>query len=404
MTQEMVKFKNNLPFILFMVLFLMGQPSQGEAGQPVFNLSSLSPKDAVLVAGPDGRILYKKNEAKKCVPASTFKVLTALAALHHLGPSYRFETRFFQDASGNLKVKGFGDPLLISEVFPALAEALASRISECQDIIVDDSFFVPDLKAPGVVFSTNPYDAPNGALCANFNTIFFTKDDQGSVISAEPQTPMLPFAVQKIKSLGEKKGRYTFTHNGHEGALYAGELLRYFLGQKGRGCRGVVRSGTVLPDDRLVYIFQSPFTLDQAVGRLLEFSNNFIANQIFVTLGAEVYGPPGDFEKGVRAAARFAEENLKLKNLDIEEGSGISRGNKISALDMLTLLRAFEPHRNLMTRKGSVLYKTGSLSGIRTRVGYIEHKEDRYYFIIFLQGDRDTEHVLKQILKGIEPL
>ena len=77
--------------------------------------------DALLVADHDGQIIFKKNEAKKCIPASTLKLLTALAAIHHLGLSYRFKTEFYIDPKQNLKVKGYGDPLLISEVLQEIA-------------------------------------------------------------------------------------------------------------------------------------------------------------------------------------------------------------------------------------------------------------------------------------------
>ncbi|MBW2203556.1 MAG: D-alanyl-D-alanine carboxypeptidase [Deltaproteobacteria bacterium] len=70
--------------------FFLFQSSISHAGQNLPCRINITSKDAVLVADPDGRILYEKNQAKRLVPASTIKILTALAALNHFGPTYRF--------------------------------------------------------------------------------------------------------------------------------------------------------------------------------------------------------------------------------------------------------------------------------------------------------------------------
>jgi D-alanyl-D-alanine carboxypeptidase len=73
----------------------------------------LGNQDAVLVADAKGRILFSKDADKKLVPASSLKILTALVALHYLGPDYRFTTEFYLDKNLNLKIKGYGDTLFI---------------------------------------------------------------------------------------------------------------------------------------------------------------------------------------------------------------------------------------------------------------------------------------------------
>ncbi len=347
----------------------------------------ISSHDALLVAGPGGRIIYSKNETRKCVPASTLKILTGLAAIHHLGKSYRFRTEFYQGPDQNLKVKGYGDPLLISEAWQEIAQTLAARLQGFNDLVLDDTYFVDKIDIPGAGFSTNPYDAPNRALCANFNTVFFKRDDAGRIVSAEPQTPMTPLAIEKVRLLGSNTGRYTFSHYGHETARYAGELLAHFLKERGKVYQGKIRTGVVEPGDLLVYTYHSIFTLEQALKKMFEFSNNFMANQILIALGAHVHGPPGTLAKGVKVLSDYAREVLGLHDIEIAEGSGISRKNRLSALDMLAVLRRFEPHRALLVRQGRVLYKSGTLSGVKTRAGYIEDKSGNpYYFVIFLNS------------------
>jgi D-alanyl-D-alanine carboxypeptidase/D-alanyl-D-alanine-endopeptidase (penicillin-binding protein 4) len=350
-------------------------------------LSQVSSEEALLVADPDGQILCKKNESKKYVPASTLKILTALAAIHYLGKEYRFRTEFYLDREHNLKIKGYGDPLLVSEVWQKIAHALAPRLQGCKDLIVDDTYFVRDIQIPGVKNSTNPYDAPVGAVCANFNTLLFKRDKAGRIVSAEPQTPMTPLALEKVHQLGLEQGRYTLTHNGSEAARYAGELLVHFLRKTGRDFQGKVRVGIVSPEDRLLFTYRSVFTLEESLRKMMEFSSNFMANQIFLALGAHVHGSPGTVEKGSRTVSRYAKDVLRLNDIRIVEGSGISRQNRLSALDMLSILRAFEPYRDLLTRKGPLLYKTGTLKGLETRAGFIECGHGRpYCFVVFLKS------------------
>jgi D-alanyl-D-alanine carboxypeptidase/D-alanyl-D-alanine-endopeptidase (penicillin-binding protein 4) len=63
-----------------------------------------------------------------------------------------------------------------------------------------------------------------------------------------------------------------------------------------------------------------------------------------------------------------------LKHIKIVEGSGLSRKNHLSAYDMLAILEKFEPYKGLLRSQDRVLYKTGSLRGVRARAGYIEDR------------------------------
>ena len=120
------------------------------------------PRDTVLVASTKGRILAGINIDRALVPASILKLLTTLAALDRLGPSYRFRTDFYLDPENNLIIQGFGDPLLISEEIKIMAGHLAARLTAVQHLILDDSYFEQPIRIPGRGTSTEPYDAPNG--------------------------------------------------------------------------------------------------------------------------------------------------------------------------------------------------------------------------------------------------
>jgi len=348
--------------------------------------------DAVLVANQQGKIIFSKNAEKALIPASTLKILTSLVALHYLGTDYRFTTEFYMDAKENLKIKGYGDPLLISEVLAEISKSLSADLSikaqKINDLVLDDSYFTKKIVIPGKTETLEPYDAPNGALCVNFNTIYFKQLKDGSFISAEPQTPLLPIAFKRIKQSGLEKERIVLTHAENEITLYAGHLFQYFLNKEGIKIKGKIKSGEVRKDkDKLIYQHISQFTLKQIISKLLEHSNNFMANQILIATGAKVFGPPGTLSKGILAASTYAKNVLNIDDIRFVEGSGISRENKISANNLHKIIEEFEPYHNLMRHSNGEYYKTGTLGGINTRVGYIKNKKGKLYrFVVILNS------------------
>ena len=363
-------------------------------------------QDAVLVADHQGRIIVSKNADKKLIPASTLKTLTSLVAMHYLGPDYRFTTEFYLDNDSNLKIKGYGDPLLTSEILEEISKALGSRLDaehkKIKDIVLDDSYFKQPIIIPGISSSSQPYDAPNGALCANFNTVYFKRLENGKYVSAEEQTPLLPFALRKVRKSKPTMGRVVLSHKESENTLYFGHLFKYFLEKQGIKSNGSIRLGRVNKDDRLVFKYVSGFSIKKIISKLLEHSNNFTANQLLIAAGAKLYGSPGTLDNGVLAAKNYAEKILDLKDLCIVEGSGISRQNRISAKSLHKIIKAFRSYHNLMQKKGSEFYKTGTLKDISTRVGYIKsNKGELYSFVVMINTPGKTTEVIMDMLLKI---
>lgn len=388
------------------VLLVIGvlSPPDATGGSLAAVKQMIGRQDAILVTDPAGRVLVSKNDNRLLVPASTLKVFTALVALDTLGPDYRFTTEFYRDDNDNLTIKGYGDPGLVSEVLADIARHLARDLPHVNDVILDASYFAQPLVIPGISTSTEPYDAPNGALCVNFNTVSF-KRENGAYSSAEPQTPLLPVVLGRIASTGLSEGRIVLSHAQDEITLYGGHLFGHFLRQCGVSVTGTIATGTVRAGrDCLVYRHQSPLTLSETIAQLLTFSNNFTTNQILIAAGARRYGPPGTLEKGVRAAREYARDVLKLKDLHISEGSGISRDNRVTARDMHKVLDAFAPHHTLMRREGRQYYKTGTLRGISTRAGYIERPDGTLYrFVVLINSPgRSAEQVTRRLIQSME--
>jgi hypothetical protein len=98
----------------------------------------------------------------------------------------------------------------------------------------------------------------------------------------------------------------------------------------------------------------------------------------------------------------FAEKVLKIDDLTIVEGSGISRENRISAKSFLKILEAFEPHMNLMKHNGNEYFKTGTLSGISSRAGYIKGGEGKLYrYVIMTNSNGNSAEKISKKLRGL---
>ena len=82
--------------------------------QPAMARETIPSPVGILLADPAGHVIYEDNADLAFIPASTLKVLTSLTALDLLGPGFHFKTDFFLDNDGNLKIKGWGDPMLTS--------------------------------------------------------------------------------------------------------------------------------------------------------------------------------------------------------------------------------------------------------------------------------------------------
>ena len=107
----------------------------------------------------------------------------------------------------------------MSEALKVMAVQLASRLSWVNDLILDNSYFSQPIRIPGRGSSTEPYDAPNGALCVNFNTVAFQRV-HGRWVSDEPQPPLLPCVIPKIEASGLTRGRISMAGNSAEAQMF----------------------------------------------------------------------------------------------------------------------------------------------------------------------------------------
>ncbi len=345
-------------------------------------------KGIVLAVDESGATLLDVGGSEKSfIPASMLKIATTLLAAEYLGMESRFVTEFFLK-DDLLVVRGQGDPMLVSEELDLVVAALKPLLAgaELAGVGIDNSHFIPGIKIPGVGSSEQPYDALNSATAVNFNTINVVVEGN-DVRSAESQTPITPLARTVAKRRGvQGKLRVNLSSNPEESQRYTAELVAAKL--RGVGVQvGDRYEQSQAGDLEPLYRHQSSKTVADACAALLYYSNNYIANQIFLAVGAAHSGAPASLEKSVAAVNEYIAKHPQLEGLVMTEGSGISYKNRVTAQVLVAALTLFEPHKALLRAQHSSPSKTGTLKITRSVAGYLEtesHGVVRY--VVSLDG------------------
>lgn len=381
-------------------------------------------------------------------PASTMKLLTTYAGLELLGPAYRWRTEVYRDGTvnqgvleGHLVLKGYGDPELMAQDLWRLVNRLRQTgIREIRgDLILDNSYFAST--APGeAAFDNEPYRAYNatpGALVSNLkSTSFrFAAEAQQPTIQAEPELPEI-IIVNQVKwspgACGDWKGRLSYmvakqdnrsivtfggTYAGACGekvlelnvqdeAIYTFNLLRSLWKQAGGSITGGLRVQATPASASKLFQHESEALAD-VIRRINKYSNNLMARQLFLTLGAEKIAVPAreaDGDKAVRAW--LAGKGLNFPELVLENGAGLSRIERISAAHLGGLLQqayvspvmpelmsslpvlavdgTTRKRLNGSAAQGRAHLKTGSLEGVRAIAGYLLDQYDRRWVVVFM--------------------
>ena len=366
------------------------------AASPIDTLRTL-PSSSLLLIDETEQILQTKNAEQLYIPASTVKVLTSLIALDHWGSDYRFKTNFYYDSESNsLWVKGYGDPYLVSEEIDLIVEKIKQQgISELDGISVDNSYFSKEINIDGQGKSLNPYDASLGATAANFNTIN-VRVYYDAVSSSEKQTPLTPLANKLAKGLDIGTHRINLGSSEY-GSRYFAELLKAKLNLSEIPTDAFFQSGKIPDTAVLLFTHQNSKTLDQVISSMLEFSNNFIANQIFLALGADIYDAPADISKSQSVVNEYIKKHFDWTDHIIIEGAGLSRQNRMSAKQLIDVLNKFKTYRHLMpSQTQDIFAKSGTLNNVSTYAGYLNHNNDWTPFAIMI-NQRVNFHFREEI-------
>lgn len=396
----MKKIKLSILLILMIVVSTFSQSSA-----TLSKIKNLVKTGSVVMNDENGERILSINEDQELVPASIIKILTSQIALDLLGEDYRFETEILRNDKYDIVIKGHGDPFLISDEIRLIADKLKKKgTTSINRIYLDHSYFTNDLTIPGVSKTNDPYNALNGATVVNFNTINVYRDKNGVITSGEPETPLTPLAKSKGSTIirGTKQ-RINLSDNREDCHQYAGELFIEIFKEKGISIKNT-EVGKIIADDSwsLVYTHKNTRPITEVIKGLLKYSNNYIANQIFLEIGAKKLGTPATLNKGKTIFEKYIKENLHLTSEDLKmiEGSGISRSNMVTGNIMVEIVEKFKPNAELLSTKKGQLVKSGTLTGVYNYAGYIKTSKGlRSFAIITNQGQNYRDSILSLLVK-----
>ena len=393
--------------------------------------------------------LLAHGEARSLNPASVMKLLTTLAALDMLGPAHTFKTRVWLEGevrdgvlTGNLILQGGGDPALTQErLWLLLREIRARGIREIRgDVILDNTLYELEAADPAAFDQAplRPYNAQPAALLANYNTLNLRLSPQGRGVLARLDADDATLLVNRLESsdspcngwreqlsaqMDENRlllaGRYPATcgEQVHPLNLLPPEatvavLFRTLWKELGGRHDGGIRTCPPGPSARLLLEFESP-PLALIVRDINKYSNNVMAKMLFLNLGAHALGAPATWSKSVRALRGWlADNSLMSDEIVLENGSGLSRIERISAASLARLL-AFAANRpayydfaaslpaiglegtqkgrlNGSPNTGRAWLKSGSLNGARNLAGYALGSDGRRFILVMLVNHRNA--------------
>ncbi|MGF1642888.1 MAG: D-alanyl-D-alanine carboxypeptidase/D-alanyl-D-alanine-endopeptidase [Thiotrichales bacterium] len=378
-------FFKHLVLVIAMLFAVSPQSPRAAPASPLESITGLK-HSSLLVLDHLGNEKISVRPDEFMVPASTLKIMTALLALEHWGRDFRFHTDFYIDKKKFLWIKGYGDPYLISEELSRIATRLKKAgVKRVSGIGIDGTYFSKNISIDGGDRSLSPYDAPVGAVSANFNTVYFINDPETGLSSAEPQTPLTPIVHELAQAFAEPGEQRLNLGDPRRAPQYFAELMRAKLVGIGVAVGEPVKLGVVPKGSKRVYRHFNSHNLQEVVRGMLKSSNNFIANQLFLMLGAQTYGGPATLEKSQRYAQERIRAIFDWEEFDMVEGSGLSRRNRFTARQLVTLLQYFKPYRDLMpSNQRSILAKTGTLTNVSCYAGYVESGKDWAPFALLI--------------------
>lgn len=394
------------------------------------------------------------NDRRPVNPASVFKLFTTYAALDRLGPAWRWRTPVYLSGrlhdgvlDGSVAIRGSGDPTMVIErVWLLLRRLRQIGVTDIRgDILLDHGAFAPSDTSPAAFDGdpTRPYNVQPDALMLNFKsvTLGFTPDpDNGrAIVSAEPplagvhadaSVPLADGPCGDWRSALKARlddptllhfgGRYaarcgdqTWPVAYADAAHYDARLIAALWRELGGHLAGTVRDGAVPDGARLAFEAASP-PLPEVVRDINKFSNNVMAEQLFLSLPAALDGMRGpvrndDARETLRRwlAERFGDA---AKSVVIDNGSGLSRQTRVTAELIAQLLqRAWAGPvmaelmsslpvsgldgtlRHASETPGLAHLKTGSLRDVVAVAGYVLSDSGRRYVLAAVINDPGAE-------------
>lgn len=391
-------------------------------------------------------------------PASVMKLVTTVASLDVLGPTFQWKTEFLADTrpvngviAGDLYIKGYGDPWFRSEdLWDVVRRLRELGVREIRgDVILDDSHFAPIAADPGA-FDNRPdrvYNALPDALLLDNRAVRISITPQGdgeSAVNTWPPNPRMaldndldlvdqpcrsdtnrpvidirnptdPGAEIQVRGTVSRQCAprlyYRVAGDPHDAFFHAFKELFEAAGGRITGTwhQGLVQAGAT----RLLSHESRP--LSNYLWLMNKWSNNIMARQIMLTMGAEIEGTPATELKARRVIERWAEDRgLDWDGAVVDNGSGLSRSARLSPRQIGQMLLSVwtSPYmaevmstlpiagidgtmRKRLTDgsiRGHAHIKTGTLRDVRAGAGYLLARSGRRYVVVMLHNEQGVQY------------
>jgi D-alanyl-D-alanine carboxypeptidase/D-alanyl-D-alanine-endopeptidase (penicillin-binding protein 4) len=414
------------------------------------------------------RSLFAHDADRQMTPASNAKLLTSAAAIQVLGTAYEFRTTVGWRGE-DLVVAGGGDPAVggrftqgdATSYFRRWATVLRERGVRhvAGDVVVDDSLFDRVFVHPR--WPSNElnrwYAAPVCALSLNDNCVdvqitpgrelgspalvrlvppgsslsvvnrtrtVSRQSDHAPRIWRRPDSSQVECSGNVYQGSGLTSGWVTVV----DPALFFGAVLRQVLIDEGISVGGDVRRELQAGRDasfRALFVHRFPLTA--ALRVMNKESQNFYAEQIYKIMGA-THGA-GSWAKGREAAARaLSPLGLEIGSYTLDDGSGLSRANRVSPRQITRLLAVMfhgehgELFRQTLSRsgvdgtlarrlidppyRGRLWAKTGSIQGVRAISGYAQNRRGQWlaFSLLINQNRYSVRAVQDDVCKALVDL
>ncbi len=395
-------------------------------------------------------LTFQENRPRN--PASVMKAVTSYAALGILGADYRWPIEVYTTGSisantlrGDLIIKGYGYPDFKPKDLQQILSAIRSKgIRNIEGNLVFDNSYFSVLRQDAGAFDGQvykPYNAVPDALLFNERVSCFVIQPKGKQISvscptpsrnvkiinniqannrpcrgsdANPRMQIIPqgrsvtvkFTGSYSRRCGQRK--YFKVVSDPANMLFA-SIWRTWVGKMGGSIKGGFAQRKVPSHAQLLYTYYSK-PLRDVLPTINKKSNNVMARQLLLSIAAKQYGASGTTVKGKQAVrAWLNSRGLNFPELQIDNGSGLSRTAKISARHMGQLLvDAYQsPYRNNFIRSLAIMgvdgtlkrrmkntalrghgqFKTGSLKDVRGIAGYVRARNGQTYVVSILHND-----------------
>jgi len=453
-----IKIKGYFKVFLYPVFLLaLTNPSLGIESSPtpsdlerqakqLINSINVSKKSKIaiqVVDLNDGETIFSINEAEPMSPASTMKLVTTRAALELLGPNHRWITEIYYDGEirqgklfGNLYLLTTGDPTMsIEKLWRLLSHIKASGITSIDgDVIIDRSVYRIPIHDPAAFDQrpTKTYNVGPDAFLVGENKIEITVDTnsksllapvylfpnlgklkleskvelrEGKCSRPKIEASLLGDVISVKGVLPRDCGLQLYEVNLFSPKDFSELVLRELWESGASTLSGTVSEGLIPRESKFLTSFSSE-PLAQAIRKINKESSNSLARLLYLALAPEkIYeNSEQDSESAIRAWAN--KKNMHTEGLRFDNGSGLSRSERLSPLFLSEVLAdawrdPFSSEfisslpipgvdgtlRNRLTQSaasGHGHLKTGLLNEVRSIAGYLNHPSGHTFSVVVI--------------------